>query len=99
LHKTFTAENIVLVARKSGARVAVVYDQFFRLVGIDSDLPQSWIKVGQWRIPNNVVCVRDTVTFYALDESEVPLLARNLRDFMSQLPPEVEKFVSQELMK
>jgi hypothetical protein len=92
LNKTFTAENIVSVARKSGARLAVVYDQFFRLVGIDSDLPKTWIKVGQWRIPNNVVCVRDTVTFYALDESEVPLLARNLKEFMSQLPPEVEKY-------
>lgn len=92
LNKTFTAENVVRVAQKSGARVAVVYDQFFRLVGIDSDLPQSWIKVGQWRIPNNVVCVRDTVTFYALDESEVRRLARNFQEFMPHLPPEVEKF-------
>ncbi len=89
LNKTFTAENITRIAQQSGARVAVVYDQFFRLVGIDSELPKSWIKVGQWRIPNNVVCVRDTVTFYALDESEVPRLTLNLREFRSQLPPEV----------
>jgi len=89
LNKTFTAENIARVAQQSGARIAVVYDQFFRLVGIDSDLPKSWIKIGQWRIPDNVVCARDTVAFYALDESEAPRLARNLREFMPQLPPEV----------
>ncbi|HLP48108.1 MAG TPA: hypothetical protein VK469_19345, partial [Candidatus Kapabacteria bacterium] len=89
LNKTYSAENMVRVAQKSGVRIAVVYDQFFRLVGINDDLPKSWIKVAQWRIPNNVVCVRDTVTFYALDESETPRLTQNLQHFMTELPPEV----------
>jgi hypothetical protein len=90
LNKTFTAANIEEAARRSGARVAVVYDQFFRLVGIDADLPRSWIKVGEWRIPDNVVCVRDTVSFFALNESEAAFLAANLRDFVPSLPKEVK---------
>lgn len=89
LNKEFTAENVEKAARRSGARVAVVYDHFFRLVGIDADLPKGWIKVGEWRIPDNVVCVRDTVSFFALNESEVAALAANLRDFVSHLPKEM----------
>lgn len=89
LNKTYTTENLTRITQLSGAHIAVVYDQFFRLVGINSDLPKTWVKVAQWRIPNNVVCVRDTVTFYAADQSETPRLTENLREFMSQLPPEV----------
>lgn len=93
LNDAFTPGNILRITRRSGARVAVVYDQFFRLVGIESDLPKNWIKVAQWRIPRNVVCVRDTISFFALDESEVPRLIKNLREFVPQLPQEVLKAV------
>ena len=91
LDRAFTSGNIAEAARRSGVRIAVVYDHFPRLVGIDEDLPGGWIKVGQWRIPDNVVCVRDTVSFFALDKSEVAGLARNLRDFVSGLPGDVKK--------
>lgn len=91
LDRAFTSGNIGEAARRSGVRIAVVYDHFPRLVGIEEDLPGEWIKVGQWRIPDNVVCVRDTVSFFALDESEVAALARNLRDFVSRLPEDVKK--------
>ena len=90
LKRTFTTENIEEAVRHSGARIAVVYDHFFRLVGIDTDLPKSWIKIGEWHIPDNVVCVRDTVSFFALNKKEVVSLAANLRDFVPYLPNEVK---------
>lgn len=91
LGKAFTSGNIEEVVRGAGVRIAVVYDFFPRLVGVEEELPKSWIKVGQWRIPNNIVCVRDAVSFYALDESEVSVLVANLREFVSRLPKEVKK--------
>jgi hypothetical protein len=91
LNDAFTPGNILRITKQSGARLAVVYDQFFRLVGIESDLPKDWIKVARWRIPRNVVCVRDTVSFFVFDESEKSRLIRNLREFAAQLPPEVLK--------
>lgn len=89
--KTYTPANLAAAVRRSGVRVAVVYDFFPRLIGVESDLPEDWIKVGQWRIPDNVVCLRDTVSFFAMDESGAAVLAANLREFVSQLPEEVKK--------
>ncbi len=91
LGKNFTPENIARVTRQSGAGIAVVYDQFIRLAEFEGNRPKNWIKVGQWRIPHNVSCARDTVSFFALKESEVPRLIQNLKEFIPQLPPEVVK--------
>ncbi|MCP5108163.1 MAG: hypothetical protein GY950_32550 [bacterium] len=91
LDNIYTPENIDRVVRASGARIAVVYDQFIRLTGFQGELPPGWIKVGQWRIPNNVACARPTVSFFALYETEVPYLAKSLREFADTLPPEVKR--------
>jgi hypothetical protein len=91
LNKNFTPENIARVTQQSGAGIAVVYDQFIRLAEFEGNRPKDWIKVGQWRIPHNVACARDTVSFFALKESEAPWLIQNLREFVTQLPPEVIK--------
>ncbi len=91
LNKNFTPENIARVTQQSGAGIAVVYDQFIRLAEFEGNRPKKWTKVGQWRIPHNVACARDTVSFFALKESEAPWLIQNLREFVPQLPPEVIK--------
>ncbi len=89
LNKNFTPENIARVTQQSGAGIAVVYDQFIRLAEFEGNRPKDWIKVGQWRIPHNVACARDTISFFALKKSEAPWLIQNLREFVPQLPPEV----------
>jgi hypothetical protein len=89
LNKKFNPENIARVTQQSGAGIAVVYDQFIRLAEYEGNRPKNWIKVGEWRIPHNVACARDTVSFFALKESEVPRLIQSLQEFISQLPPEV----------
>jgi hypothetical protein len=91
LNKNFTPGKIAKVTQQSGAGIAVVYDQFIRLAEFEGNRPKNWIKVGQWRIPHNVACARDTVSFFALKESEAPRLIQNLREFVPQLPPEVIK--------
>lgn len=70
-------------------KVAIVYDFWFEKWG---GLPAHWVKVGQWRIPHNVVCADDTVDIYAVDPDHAPVLIQNLRAFSDALPAPVEEF-------
>lgn len=75
------------LARASGARIAVVYDDWLKdYVG---GVPDSWQPVGRWTIPQNVICAYPTVTFHALDPEEAPRLRRCLTDF--PLPRSVQR--------
>jgi len=63
-----------------------VYDHWFDVYG---GIPSQWIKVGQWKISNNVVCGGDTVSFYAVDPNEQNRLCDSLRHFSQNLPQNV----------
>jgi hypothetical protein len=47
--------------------------------------------VGQWRLPDNVVAGGDTVSIYAVDESETVPLMQKLQDFSPFLPKAVRQ--------
>ncbi|MGB8644004.1 MAG: hypothetical protein WCF84_02110 [Anaerolineae bacterium] len=69
-------------------RIAIVYTDFLAArVGI----PSRWVKVGEWKIRNNIVCTGDTVSFYAVDPGQVSYLHFSLQQFAEQLPAEVLK--------
>jgi hypothetical protein len=83
----YHTRDIVALAKQAGARVAIVYDYWYAdQVG---GLPPEWVQVGQWRIRNNVILGGDTVSFYALDASEVSHLTQCLREFALRLPRDV----------
>ena len=90
LEKTYTGAEISRLARLTGAGIAIVYDYpfYFKTVG---GIPSGWMRVAQWTIPDNVICAADTVSFYALDPSEIPRLTACLRRFSPQLPREVRE--------
>jgi hypothetical protein len=71
------------IARERGARVAAIYDDWFKPLG---GLPRSWKRIAHWTIHDNVVCGRDTVAFYATDPAEATRLERLLRQFGPELP-------------
>ena len=75
--------------RKSDARIAILYEDWF--VG---SLPSTWRKVGTWTIPENHVCAKDTVTFYATTDDDERVLRENFRAFATRLP---EGVVAKEL--
>jgi hypothetical protein len=79
--------DIVGLSRQAGARIAIVYDLWF--AGEVGGLPAEWVRVGQWTIRNNVIAGGDTVSFYALDPSEVSHLIQCLREFSLRLPRDV----------
>ena len=98
LSGAYDREQIRDLARSNDARVAIVYDTWFRpggMAGIPQDrpggIPSQWIKVGQWEILNNAVCGHKVVSFYATDPLEEDHLISNLRQFASELPRSVKQ--------
>ncbi len=68
--------------------LAIVYDSWFR---DGRSFPESWVPVGRWRLKKNVICGDDTVTFYAIHDTDIELLAQRLRSFDPELPDGVER--------
>ncbi len=77
-------DEVERVSRRSGARIAIIYDYWF-----DGLIPAGWIRVGRWSIQDNVILGGPTVSFYALSEGEVSYLRQSLADFSSHLPVDV----------
>lgn len=74
--------------RQSDVQVLVVYERVLNDYGDPArDLP--WIRVGSWRITNNVVCAEDRVTFYAPDAARAAELQEHLASFRTDLPASV----------
>ncbi len=84
--KYYTTDFVSNLAAKKNIRIAVIYDIALQEYG---GIPSQWIKLGAWKISNNIVCGDDSVSFYAVDTSEADNLMRNLKDFSSHLPKDV----------
>jgi len=85
---SYNTEYIYKLAKNEDVKIAIVYDHWFESYG---GLPPQWIKVGEWKISNNVVCGGDTVSFYAVDPEEEDRLIESLRIFSSKLPKNVKQ--------
>ncbi len=82
LQKNFGSMQITSVVAQYGTQIALVYDSWYQI-------PYEWIKIGTWRIPDNVVCGSDTVSFYAVNPAAAPALIENMHAFASRLPGDV----------
>ena len=87
-HRKYRPADILRLSREAGVKVAIVYDSWYTPIG---GLPREWVWVGQWAIPDNVVAGGDTISIYAVDESETVPLMQNLRDFSPLLPGDVKQ--------
>jgi hypothetical protein len=83
-NRTYQVSDIERLSKLSATRIAIVYDRWFT-----GGLPPGWIRVGRWTIPNNVNAGDDTVSFYAVNQTEAVYLGQSLTDFSSQLPADV----------
>jgi hypothetical protein len=73
------------LCRAQGARTAVFYEKWF-----NDSMRDRWTKVATWRIPNNVICGDDSVSFFAIRPADASSLRGNLQAFEKQLPAGVE---------
>jgi hypothetical protein len=87
-HHEYHTADILRLSKEAGVKVAMVYDKWYTPIG---GLPRAWVWVGQWALPDNVVAGGDTVSIYAVDESETAPLMQKLQDFSPLLPKEVNQ--------
>jgi hypothetical protein len=80
---TYSTAVMRELAAKRRVRIAVVYTSWFLE---DWALPEEWIVVGRWTIPNNIVCGSDTVSFLATRPQEILALTTHLKNFAKELP-------------
>ena len=81
--------DILRLSRDNRVKVAMVYDSWYaHEIG---GLPRQWVWVGQWALPDNVVAGGDTVSIYAVDESETVPLMQKLQEFSPFLPKGVKQ--------
>jgi len=90
LARTYSSREISRLAADAGAVIAVVYDYPFHFKTMGG-IPPGWTRVAAWTIADNVVCAADTVSFYALNRSEIPRLLAALARFSAELPPGVRE--------
>jgi hypothetical protein len=83
----YHTREVAGLSRQAGARMAILYDHWF--AGEVGSLPAEWVRVGQWTIRHNVIAGGNTVSFYAVDPSEVSHLSQCLREFSARLPQDV----------
>jgi hypothetical protein len=76
------------LARDDGFTMAIVYEDWFA-----GAIPPAWRAVERWKIKDNRVCAKDTVTFYAMQESTAAALRDRLDGFArnGRLPARVER--------
>ncbi len=90
LNGRYTINDVDSITRQNHVKVVIVYENLYRNY-LTGGLPYNWIKVGQWKIPNRITCFMDTVSFYVIDPQDEENLTKNLREFSSKLPPDVEQ--------
>ncbi len=85
----YHTRDILRLSRQAGIKLAIVYDSWY--AGEIGGLPREWVWVGQWALTDNVVAGGDTVSIYAVDESETLPLMQKLQDFSPFLPKGVKQ--------
>lgn len=78
--QAFTAEHDVAVA--------IVYDEWLESEDIGG-VPDQWVKIGEWKIPNRLTAGGEAVSFYAVSSSDANRLRANLYEFAPTLPADV----------
>lgn len=91
MENIYDIQKIQDLATEYDVKIAIIYDSWFTKGVFTGGIPSDWIAVGQWTIPNNVVCGGDIVTFYATNPEEERKLKENLRIFSSNLSIDIKQ--------
>ena len=76
-----TREQLGRLARQGSFEFAILHEE--------PNIPEDWVEVSRWKISQNMVCWRDTVSLYVINPDVGEKLVENIRAFCSSLPEEV----------
>lgn len=96
LEHRYDTRSVFQICRTSNARVAIVYDEWLEKIG---GVPVEWQRVGEWWIPDNVICASPRVVFYAIEPAATDRLRNALDEFSRRLPPDVRYIKTQDQPK
>jgi hypothetical protein len=89
----YTTDFLEDLADARGIQVAVLYDSWFSAHPITSlggpPVPDSWIRVRRWRVPEKLQLGDTTISFYALSPEQAATLKTKLDAFEPTLPKEI----------
>jgi hypothetical protein len=89
----YTTAVIDAQARRLGIAIAIIYDSWFSNTPKADfggpPVPADWVRVGRWRIDDNLFLGDSTVSFYAVRPSEIEGLRGALHAYATSLPPSV----------
>ena len=95
LNGSFDTADIARLTLRRGTRLAIVYDSWFQGNGsprqfwIGPKLPGNWVKLGEWSLRQQVAIGDRTLSFYAVDASDAPRLAKLLFEHTPRLSPRI----------
>jgi hypothetical protein len=69
--------------------IILIYDSWFSIKSKDDYERLGWIKAGELKIKNNVICGSDTVSFYTSDAAMAGGLREDLLRFRDTIPDDV----------
>lgn len=81
--KIYNTSFIEKLVNKENVKLAIIYDTWFQ--GKISP-PESWIKIGEWKIYENVICGSDVVSFYIVDKFFFEDINKKFRSYSKNLP-------------
>jgi hypothetical protein len=84
LSHSYDKNEINQLTLNNNVQVVVIHGSWF-----NEEIPDNWIEVGKWKISNNVVAVRDEISFYATSDLFKTNLINNLIEFSHLLPSTV----------
>jgi hypothetical protein len=70
-------------------RLILIYDAWFGIRSEKDYTRLGWIKAGELKIENNVICGSEVVSFYTSDAAMVKELRENLSRFRDTVPEDV----------
>jgi len=79
-----TPDLIDSLGKAKDAKIAIVYEPRFK------NYTRNWRKVASWDIPyDDPIGFYDSVTFYAVNPGDAPMLMNNLKKYQPSLPKEI----------
>jgi hypothetical protein len=84
-NKQFNLDFLKNYSVSKNCELAIIYEGIH-----DFALPKEWIKIGSWKIKNNVICWKDVVFIYVTNSANENKFRKDFKEFSKQLPKDVE---------
>jgi hypothetical protein len=91
----YNSETLHQLCKENNADIAMLYERWTVLYGIN-EIPKEWVKICEWRLPYNIVCGDNTVSFFVIHETEKNNMRQKMSKFIKELPFSIQVIFTEE---